>query len=158
MHDQGASKAFHTAKKLTEVLLRAKGCPTGLRLIIAFDESDIITRRQKGASHPPPFSSLTFCLSYLIELPIYTLFLSTTGDIAPFTTPNTLPDASSRLLLGTKKLSPSFTGCPFDVFSHLDKDRVEGKVTIDHVAKEWAMAHLGRPLYVRVTLFPEKAC
>ena len=91
-------------------------------------------------------------------MPFYTLFLSTTGKIAPFVIPKSLPDGSFRILSGEKKMSPSFTGCPFDVFSHLDKDRVEGKATIDHVAKEWAMAHLGRPLYVRVTLFPEKAC
>ena len=114
-------------------------------IIIAFDETQVLTNSADNRV-PPILSTLRNCLSNLKGSGLFILFLSTTGDIAPFLSPRFLPDVSGRLLTVELRLNPAFTGCMFDAFKPKGVVFSEGKMTIQQAASEWTMMHLGRPL------------
>jgi len=108
---------------------------------LAFDEAHGLTDvpEIRGWSL---YSELRRCLSELVGLPIFTLFLSTSGKFHTFSPP-TLSDYSSRVVLGANWVLPPITETGFDQFA---LDAKEGEITLDRVVEDDWICRLGRPL------------
>ncbi|KDQ18607.1 hypothetical protein BOTBODRAFT_171420 [Botryobasidium botryosum FD-172 SS1] len=108
-------------------------------VIIAFDEASVLV----GPDDNKPFKSLCRALRTLDSGSLFTLFLSTTGQISQISSPSEQPDPSSRLLKRALKPNPPFTFTDFDLFA-----KKEGGLTLTEVTRQGHMGHLGCALYV----------
>ena len=112
-------------------------------LILAFDEAHGLkdVPETRGWSL---YSELRRCLSELVDLPIFTLFISTAGNFHLFSSPRS-EEYSSRIVLGANWVLPPITETGFDQFA---LDAKEGEITLDRVIEDDWICRLGRPLYV----------
>jgi hypothetical protein len=112
-------------------------------IILAFDEAHGLTETPESRGWSL-FSELRRCLSEVVGLPIFTLFLSTAGKFHLFSPPR-LSDYSSRIVLGANWVLPPISETGFDQFA---LDAKEGEITLDRVVEIDWICRLGRPLYV----------
>ncbi|KAM6489485.1 hypothetical protein JOM56_015042 [Amanita muscaria] len=123
-------------------LLDSDNGPRRPLVILAFDDSDTLTGIPKDLGWTL-FSELRHPLQALVDLPIFSLFLSTAGKFH-LLSPERLADPSERIAnLGLKPLDP-ITGISFD---DLAIPVEENDVTLDRVVQLDWMSHLGRPLF-----------
>jgi hypothetical protein len=115
-------------------------------LILAFDEAHGLADAPESRGWSL-YSELCRCLSEIVGLPIFTLFLSTADKSHPFSLPR-LSDYSSHVVLGANWVLPPITETGFDQFA---LDAREGEVTLDRVIKDEWICRLGCPLYVFLT-------
>ena len=112
-------------------------------VILAFDESHILTDNPKDQSWTL-FSELRRTLREIVDLPIFSLFLSTAGSFHLFS-PEIKSDHSSRVTNAVL--------LPLDPVSEISFDDIafaaqEDTVSLDRVVQTDWMSHLGRPLCV----------
>jgi hypothetical protein len=115
-------------------------------IILAFDDAHGLTDTPESRGWSL-YLELRRCLSELVGLPIFTLFLSTAGKFHLFSPPRLL-DYSSQIVLGANCVLPPITETGFDQFA---LDAKEGEITLDRVVEIDWICHLGRPLYVFLT-------
>lgn len=110
--------------------------------ILAFDEAHGLTDvpETQGWSL---YSELRRCLSEVVGIPIFTLFLSTAGKFHIFSPP-TMPGYSSLVGLSTHWVLPPITETGLDQFA---LDAKEGEITLGQVVQDDWIYRLGRPLY-----------
>jgi hypothetical protein len=142
-------KVLEAGKKLRSfiderrVLFKASKPKRRLLLVLAFDEAhglmDVPETRDWSL-----YSELRRCMSEIIDLPIFTLFLSTAGKFHLFSLPRS-EDYSTRIVLGDNWVLPPITETGFDQFALNAK---EGEITLDRVMEDDWIFRLGRPLYV----------
>jgi hypothetical protein len=125
-----------------------------LQLLLVFDEAHDLS----NVTHPNPgftsLSELRRALRQMIKQPVFTLFLSTTGNLFQFTPPSYL-DSSNRVQTGTLDLVSPFTEADFDILYDPVGD---GEITIEQAASTERIAKLGRPLYVQMLIWSSNAC
>lgn len=138
---------FNAAMSLLQFLDRdtsqnPNGGPRMPLLVLAFDESQLLADIPvaRGSSL---FVELLHALKILVDLPIFTLFLSTAGKFRLFSS-ETQSDGSDLILL------PPISEISFD---DLAFTAVEENIVLDDqvVTDEW-ISHLGRPLCVHLIL------
>jgi len=115
-------------------------------VILAFDKAHILTELMPNRSWSI-YSELCRCLSHLISLPIFTLFLSTAGKFRHFY-PGREWEISTRVAQGLKLVLPPITETGFDQFALPVQP---GQTTLYHVTQDEWIYRLGRPLYVFLT-------
>ncbi len=110
-------------------------------VVLAFDEAHNIAEfpDDRGWSI---YSAFRRCLCQLLDLPVFTLFLSTTGKFRLFS-PDKQWGPSSRFVLGSKRVLPPITETGFDQFA---KRAIENKTTLHKVVEDEWICSLGRPL------------
>lgn len=121
----------------------SKGSNDGPRrplLVLLFDESHCLTE-QPPSERWTLFSELRHVLRLLNGLAIFSLFLSTACTFHLFS-PESQLDMSARVINQQLKLLPPITETGFDELAIPVKEGV----TLDYVATEKFMCHLGRPL------------
>lgn len=113
-------------------------------VVLAFDESHVlaIEKHQFDTGTFSKFSELRRALRALNVLPIFSVFLSTSGKIQNFT-PRPDEDDSGRVQKSELVLLPPFTELGFDQMASKISD---GKVTIEEVSELDFMVRFGRPL------------
>jgi len=117
-------------------------------VILAFDEAHVLTEFVHNRNWSI-YSELRRCLVHIVDLPIFTLFLSTAGKFRHFS-PEKKWEISSRVAQGRKWVLPPITETGFDQFALPAK---EGETTLDAVVQDQWICCLGRPLYA----FPTSA-
>ena len=114
-------------------------------VILAFDEAHTLTDREGQREGVwSNFSELRHVLRGLHYLPLFSLFLSTTGKISQFTSAKD-EDISKRVINGTLTLIQPFTDLGFDTLA--TPVSLDGSWDLEKVTTDSHMAHLGRPLY-----------
>jgi hypothetical protein len=118
----------------------------GPLIILAFDEAHTLAeRRTTEFTQWSSFSELQHALRALHRFSLFSLFMSTTGEISQFTSART-EDVSSRILTGKLALIQPFTDLGFDTLARnislSQAPDLQKLMTNDHIA------HLGRPLCV----------
>lgn len=113
-------------------------------VVLAFDEAHILSvkKHQFDTGYFSKFSELRRALRALNELPIFSVFLSTTGSIQSITPPAEFDD-SGRVQKSDLVLLPPFTELGFD---QMAKEISDGALTIEEVSTVTFMVHFGRPL------------
>ena len=122
-------------------------------VILAFDEVHTITERhQTGNKEWSIFNELCQALRRLRGLPLFALFLSTTGNISEFTSAMG-EDLSKRLVEGKLDIIQPFTDLGFDSLAH--PIAASGSWNLERLTEDSQMCSQGRPLYVSLlTIFP----
>lgn len=129
-----------------QILINQKG-PRRPLIIFSFDESHILTDSYKDREWTK-FSVLRSTLQRLVNLPLFSLFLSTAGHFRRFS-PEIRSDPSRRVVTEVLRPLDPITEISFDCLANPAK---EYSVSLHQVVQiEW-IAHLGRPLFVK-TLF-----
>lgn len=111
-------------------------------LIFSFDESHILTDTPKDAGWTL-FVELRRTLRELVDLPIFSLFLSTVGRFHLFS-PEIRSDPSTRVAKADLVPLNPITEVSFDDLAFPAK---EDTVTLGRVVQVDWISHLGRPLY-----------
>ncbi|RDX41439.1 hypothetical protein OH76DRAFT_1561574 [Lentinus brumalis] len=136
---------YHAAKAFLEVLYPEgntyqvkKPC-----VILCFDEArSLTTIEQDGWSR---FEELRRALRIIVELPIFSLFLSTKGKLEQFAP---LPKKSgSRIASGNLSMYAPIVATPLDVLADTFPIYSKRPWTLMRAASTYHMAHLGRPLF-----------
>jgi hypothetical protein len=109
-------------------------------LILTFDEAHTLTNREETAWSN--FSVLGYVFRPLYHFPLFALFLSTTGRISQFTSPD--EDASTRIILCDLKLIEPFIDLGFDTLAN--KVALDGTFDLERVTHDTHIVHMGRPL------------
>ena len=110
-------------------------------VVLAFDEAHNIAEfpDNRGWSI---YSELCRCLCKLLDLPIFTLYLSTSSEFRLFSLKKQW-DPSSRAVLGSRWGLPPITETGFD---QLAIRAIENQTTFDEVVEDRWICSLGRPL------------
>ncbi|KAI0250558.1 hypothetical protein BJV78DRAFT_1218537 [Lactifluus subvellereus] len=111
-------------------------------VILAFDESHTLTDTPRGKSWTV-FSELHWVLGQLVDLPIFSLFLSTAGKFQLFS-PEIRSDPSRRV--ANRDLPPLHPVSEIS-FDDLAYPAIEDNITLSRVVQMDWIAHLGRPLF-----------
>jgi hypothetical protein len=113
-------------------------------VILAFDEAHVLSveKHQFDTGHFSKFSELRRALRALNDLPIFSVFLSTSGKIQNITS-RAESDGSGRVQKSELVLLPPFTGLGFDQMVRKISD---GNLTIEEVSSVKFMVRFGRPL------------
>jgi hypothetical protein len=112
-------------------------------VILAFDEAHtLINREETGNTTWSNLSVLRHAFRALYRFPLFALFLSTTGKIARFTSPN--EDTSKRIIAGDLILIQPFTNLGFD--SLAKPVALDGRWDLESVTADSHVVHLGHPL------------
>ena len=111
-------------------------------VILALDEAHILTETDETNSRSK-FVEFRSALFYLSHLPFFTLFLSTAGKF-DLTSPQTELDPSARIIKKTRRTLPPIVETGFDQLAL----RCSEGASLEEVATDQFMAHLGRPLSV----------
>ena len=91
------------------------------------------------------FSVLRHVLRALYRFPLFALFLSTTGKISQFTSPN--EDTSKRIIIGDLTLIQPFTDFGFDTLAkEVAIVALDGHWNLKRVTADSHIVHMGRPL------------
>ncbi|PCH44720.1 hypothetical protein WOLCODRAFT_105540 [Wolfiporia cocos MD-104 SS10] len=118
------------------------------QVVIVFDESHTLTEVEQHSKTDDMgrtnFSQLRRILRGLNQAPLFSLFLSTLGDIMQFS-PSRDQDKSGRIVLGELELIPPFTEVGFDHFAI--KFDVNASTDLSDVAEDEYICRLGRPLF-----------
>ncbi|PCH44741.1 hypothetical protein WOLCODRAFT_145141 [Wolfiporia cocos MD-104 SS10] len=116
------------------------------QVVVVFDESHTLTEVEQhsktGDMGRTNFSQLQRVLRRLNQAPLFSLFLSTLGDIMQFS-PSRDQDKSGRIVLGELELIPPFTEVGFDHFTI--KFDVNASTDLSDVAEDEYICRLGRP-------------
>ncbi|KAF8346496.1 hypothetical protein F5887DRAFT_882800, partial [Amanita rubescens] len=88
-------------------------------------------------------SVLRHVLRTLYHLPLFALFLSTTGRISQFTSPD--EDTSTRIILRNLKLIQPFIDLGFDTLAK--QVALDGNWDLERVTHDSHIVHMGRPLF-----------
>ncbi|KAH9846272.1 hypothetical protein C2E23DRAFT_683962, partial [Lenzites betulinus] len=116
---------------------------SGLDVILYFDEAQHLTKSSAGSSGPTFFIHVRSALRLVRKLPIFALFLSTTGKLEQFSAPAQL-DASDRMLRLQLLPFKPIVWTPLDIMAQrITKNKVW---TLREVASTYHIVHLGRPL------------
>jgi hypothetical protein len=117
-------------------------------VILAFDEAHTTTQRQQAAGEEwSVFNELRHALRRLHSLPLFSLFLSTTGKISQFTSAID-EDLSKRVVEGTLVIIQPHTDLGFDPLANIID--LEGSWDLDRLTDDSQICSLGRPLCVSV--------
>ena len=112
-------------------------------VVLAFDEAHVLSaRRESETGSFSKFSELRRALHALNELPIFSVFLSTSRKIQDIT-PRAERDISGRVQKSELVLLPPFTELGFDQMVTKISD---GALTINEVSTTEHMVRFGRPL------------
>lgn len=112
-------------------------------IILAFDEAHTLIDREEAPSATwSNFSNLRHVLRALYRLPLFSLFLSTTGKISLFTSPG--EDSSQRIVFGNLILIQPFSDLGFDTLAK--KVSLDGSWDLETVTADAHIVYLGRPL------------
>ena len=114
-----------------------------LLVILAFDKVHILMESLVDRGWTI-YSELRHCLCQLIDLPIFTLFLSTAGEFHLFSL-NRSDDLSSWVVHSHKRVLPPIMETGFNQFA---LTATEDQMTLDQVVKDQWICSFGRPLYV----------
>ncbi|KIL68319.1 hypothetical protein M378DRAFT_158863 [Amanita muscaria Koide BX008] len=114
-------------------------------VILAFDEAHVllVEKHQSDIGYFSKFSELRRALRALKELPIFSVFLSTSGKIQNIT-PRAEDDGSGRVQKSKLVLLPPFIELGFDQMVGQISD---GALTIETVSNIKFMVRFGRPLF-----------
>jgi hypothetical protein len=117
-------------------------------IVLAFDEAYTLTDQEAGQEAGwSNFSELIHVLRPLHCLPVFSLFLSTTGRISQFRSAAARhEDVSGQVIHGQLALIPPFTDLGFDTL--IKPISLEENWDLEKVTTDSHIAHLGRPLYV----------
>ncbi|KAK2464489.1 hypothetical protein APHAL10511_003468 [Amanita phalloides] len=114
-------------------------------VILAFDEAHTITQRHPGATEEwSIFNELHYALRHLNDLPLFSLFMSTTGKIFQFTSP-TEEDLSKRVVMHKLSLIKPYTDLGFDPLAVTIT--VDGSQNLEKLTEDSQICSLGRPLF-----------
>jgi hypothetical protein len=127
-----------------ELLDSTKG-PRHPLVILAFDESHTLTDTPRDKSWTV-FSELRRVLGELVDLPIFSLFLSTTGKFHLFS-PEIRSDPSRRAANRNLPLLHPISEISFDDLAY---PAMEDQIMLSQVVRTDWISHLGRPLYVHL--------
>jgi hypothetical protein len=130
-------------------LLDSNKGPRRPLVILSFDEAHLLT----GLPQRPPsqhldwtlFSELRQVLRELVDIPIFSLFLSTAGSANLFS-PAIQSDPSSLVTNLQKLTLHPISEISFDDLAY---PALESSVTLDRVVELDWISHIGRPLYVQ---------
>ena len=112
-------------------------------IILAFDEAHTLTNREEtGYATWSNFSVLSHVLRALYRFPFFALFLSTTGKISQFISPD--EDTSKRIIIGDLILIQPFTDLGFDTFAK--QVTLDGSWDLERVTSDSHIVHMARPL------------
>ena len=114
-------------------------------VVLAFDEVHALMD-SSGGRNWTIYSELRRCLSELVDIPIFTLFISTADNFQLIS-----HEGPANPSLGNKKLLPPIPDNDFDHFAFTAK---EGEITLDRVVEDEWICRLGRPLYVFLACAP----
>jgi len=110
-------------------------------VILTFDEAHTLTNRVEETAWSN-FSVLRHVFRTLHRFPLFALFLSTTGRIWQFTSPD--EDTSTRIVLRDLKLIQPFIDIGFDTLANpVD---LNDKWDLERVTHDSHIVHMGRPL------------
>ncbi|KAF8345733.1 hypothetical protein F5887DRAFT_154644 [Amanita rubescens] len=113
-------------------------------VILAFDEAHTLTDREEtGYATWSNFSVLRHVFRSLYYFPLFALFLSTTGKISQFISPD--EDTSRRIIIGELTLIQPFTDLGFDTIAR--QVALDGKWDLECVTTDSHIVHMGRPLF-----------
>jgi hypothetical protein len=115
-------------------------------IFLEFDEAHPLVAKCVNEKKHSHFSELRRALRMLHKTPVFSLFLSTTGQISQFN-PRRAVDPSARVIEGNLQLIPPYSNLGFDQ-AMKGHEVADGKVDIDEVTSLEFMSQLGRPLYV----------
>ena len=118
-------------------------------LLLAFDEAHLLAypKTPKGQQpKPTAFSEMRHGLRKMIDFPVFSLFLSTMGNIHDFTPPPK-DDPSKWAADEILHLYPPFTKLGFDQMLRADSlNKSSNRFDVDYVSRIGFMVRLGRPL------------
>jgi hypothetical protein len=115
-------------------------------VVLAFDEAHTMTRR-----HTTPddqwsvFNEMRHALRRLQALPLFSVFLSTTGKISQFTS-TMRDDISKRVVEGKLIVIQPYTDIGFDPLANIIC--ADGTWTLEQLTQLSQMTTQGRPMYV----------
>ena len=141
MYNAPPSPVPSKLKKKQKGKIRAKPIIT-----LCFDEAHTLTKRNGTSSKAwSVFNEFRQMLRTVQNLPVFTLFLSTTGKFSQFTSA-TREDPSARIIVGDLILIPPFADLGFD---HLAQTiGLGGEWNLENLAADDYISLLGRPLFV----------
>jgi hypothetical protein len=115
-------------------------------ITLCFDEAHtLMTQNGTGLEEWSMFNELRHALRTVQNLPVFTLFISTTGKFSQLTSVTT-EDHSSRIIAGELTLISPFTDLGFD---HLAKIiSLGGEWNLEKLTADAYISLLGRPLFV----------
>ena len=112
-------------------------------VILAFDEAHTLTNREEtGYGTWSNFSVLRHVFRALYRFPLFALFLSTTGKITQFTSPD--EDVSKRIIIGDLILTQPFTDLGFDTLAK--QVALDGHWDLERVTADSHIVYMARPL------------
>ena len=112
-------------------------------IILAFDEAHTLTNREEtGYATWSSFSVLRHVLRALFRFPLFALFLSTTGKISQFISPD--EDTSKRIITGDLTLIQPFTDLGFDTLAK--QVALKDSLDLKHVTADSHIVYMARPL------------
>jgi len=115
-------------------------------VVLAFDEAHTTTKRQEeNGEEWSVFNELRHVLRRLRDLPLFTLFLSTTSKISQFTSA-VGDDLSKRIVDGDLVVIPPYTDLGFDPLA--SKIAVDGEWDLERLTSDDHISSMGRPLCV----------
>jgi hypothetical protein len=115
-------------------------------VILGLDEAHSLTRRQSSSGVEwSVFFEFRHTLRALQNLPVFSIFLSTTGKISQFASAN-WNDLSARVINGELILIQPFTDLGFDTLAVVIS--LDGTWKLEALAHDSHIAYLGRPLCV----------
>ena len=115
-------------------------------VVLAFDEAHTTTQRQQAAGAEwSVFNELRHALRRLHGLPLFSLFLSTTGKISQFTSAID-EDLSKRVVEGKLVIIQPFTDLGFDPLANVID--LDGSWDLERLTDDSQICSLGRPLCV----------
>ncbi|KAF8347959.1 hypothetical protein F5887DRAFT_672674 [Amanita rubescens] len=140
LEDQLASVGIREAfEELIVTLSSVRKSRSEPLVILAFDEARTITKPGKNQSWSP-FSELRRALRALINQPLFSLFLTTTGNVNALV-PTSSEDLSRRMQIQALPATRPFVEVGFDHFAF--KNQLDLRV----VASDEHISHFGRPLW-----------
>ncbi|KAI0806787.1 hypothetical protein C8Q74DRAFT_1362378 [Fomes fomentarius] len=118
-------------------------------VVLCFDESHLLHTTPYGPHNWTPFTVLRRVLHTIVNLPIFTLFVSTMGKLEQFSPLSLVPKAPSSRLMGQPELETYRPFCltSFDQFAPSMTKVLDIPWTLNQVASTYHIAHLGRPLF-----------
>ena len=112
-------------------------------IIVPFDEAHTLTDREETGYAPwSNFSVLRHVFRALHRFPLFALFLSTTGKISQFISPD--EDTSKRIIIGDLILIQPFTDLGFDTLAK--PVALDGRWDLERVTADSHIVYMGRPL------------
>ena len=117
-------------------------------VVLAFDEAHTTTQQCQAGEEWSVFNELCHTVQWLHGLPLFSLFLSTTGKISQFT-PAIEEDLSKRVVEGALVVIQPYTDLGFDPLARFIV--ADGSLNLEQLTEDSQTCSLGRPLYVSLS-------